>query len=143
MEMLKKRFFVAWGFSTAVMMLLSYLWHGVVLNDLIYVPRPYFLFYSLALLVYIVIGFTLTFVFNYLSMGIGIKMKGSLMGMALGFFIYLIAFVLGVSFKGSGTEHVVVDFLWQMLEQGVGGSVVGFIYFLAKRRDRIIKSDTQ
>lgn len=125
------------------MMLFSYLWHGVILNDLIHVPKPYFLFYSLSLLVYAVIGFILTFVFNYLSMGIGLKMKGSLMGMALGFFIYLIAFVFGVSFKGSGTEHVVVDFIWQMVEQGLGGSVVAFVYFLAKRRDRVIASDRQ
>ena len=141
--MLKKRFFIAWGLSALVMMIFSYLWHGVLLNDLIHVPRPYALFFSLGFLVYIVIGFTLTFVFNYLSMGIGLKMKGSLMGMALGFFIYLIAFVLGVSFKGTGTEHLIVDFGWQMIEQGIGGSMVAFVYHLAKRRDRVLKSDTQ
>jgi len=70
-------------------------------------------------------------------MGIGIKLKGSLMGMALGFFIYLIAFVFGVSFKGSGFQHIVVDFIWQMIEQGVGGSVVSAVYLLARRRDQV------
>lgn len=123
------------------MMALSFLWHGVILNDFIHVPRPYSLFYSLASLTYIVIGFVLTFVFTYLSMGIGIKMKGGLMGLALGFFIYLIAFIFGVSFKGSGAEHVMVDFAWQMIEQGVGGAVVGFVYEMAKRRDKIVLSD--
>jgi hypothetical protein len=142
MEMLKKRFFVAWGFSVLVMMVLSFLWHGVILNDFIHVPQPYALFYGLAVLAYILIGFVLTFVFTYLSMGIGIKMKGGLMGLALGFFIYLIAFVFGVSFKGSGTEHVVVDFVWQMIEQGIGGGVVGFVYEMAKRRDQIFLSDS-
>lgn len=141
MEMLKKRFFVAWGFSVLVMMALSFLWHGVILNDFIHVPQPYALFYSLAVLTYILIGFVLTFVFTYLSMGIGIKMKGGLMGLALGFFIYLIAFVFGVSFKGSGTEHVVVDFVWQMIEQGIGGGVVGFVYQMAKRHDQVSFSD--
>jgi hypothetical protein len=138
--MLKRRFIVAFLFSTFVMMGLSFIWHGVMLNDLIYIPSPHYLFYSLAILAYLFIGFCLTFVFTYLSMGIGIKMKGSLMGLALGFFIYLIAFVLGVSFKGSGTEHVVVDFLWQMIEQGIGGSVVGGVYALARRRDQIFNS---
>ena len=70
-------------------------------------------------------------------MGIGIRLKGFLMGVALGFFIYLIAFVLGVSFKGSGTQHIVVDFLWQMIEQGIGGGVVGTVYMLARRRDQV------
>jgi hypothetical protein len=143
MEMLKKRFFVAWGLSVVVMMSLSFLWHGVVLNDFIHVPKPYGLFYSLAVLTYILIGFVLTFVFTYLSMGIGIKMKGGFMGLALGFFIYLIAFVLGVSFKGSGTEHVVVDFAWQMIEQGIGGGVVSFVYEMARRRDQVVLSDRQ
>ncbi len=117
------------------MMAMSYAWHGLILNDLIYVPSPVFLFYALALLAYIVIGFTLTFVYTYLSMGIGIKLKGMMMGIAMGFFIYLIAFVFGVSFKGGGTEHVVLDFLWQMIEQGAGGAAIAIIYTLAHNND--------
>ncbi len=136
--MLKRRFLVAFSLSTSVMIALSLLWHGAVLNDLIFIPKPVALFYALALLTYFLIGFVLTFVFTYLSMGIGIKLKGSLMGLALGFFIYLIAFVLGVSFKGGNTAHVVVDFTWQMIEQGVGGSVVSAVYLLARRRDQVL-----
>jgi hypothetical protein len=136
--MLKRRFFVAWIFSAIAMMGLSLFWHGIVLNDLIYIPKPHALFYALAFLAYTVIGFALTFVFTYLSMGIGIKMKGSLMGLAMGFFIYLVAFVLGISFKGNGTEHVVVDFMWQMIEQGLGGGVIGSVYMLARRRERVL-----
>ena len=143
MEMLKKRFFIGWGLATVVMLFFSFIWHGVILNDLIHVPKPYVLFYSIASLTYVVIGFMLTFVFTYLSMGIGIKMKGGLMGVALGFFIYLIAFVFGISFKGSGTEHIVVDFAWQMIEQGIGGGVIGFVYAMAKRRDKVVHGDRQ
>jgi hypothetical protein len=143
MELLKKRFFVAWGLSVLVMISLSFLWHGLLLNDLIHVPQPYALFYTLGFLTYLVIGFALTFVFVYLSMGIGIRMKGGLMGMTLGFFIYLIAFIFGISFKGTGTAHVVVDFIWQMIEQGIGGGVVGFVYAMARRRDKVIFSDRQ
>lgn len=136
--MLKKRFLLSWLLSSILMFALSMFWHGIILNDLKFIPQPHALFYSLAGLVYIVIGFTITFVFTYLSMGIGIKLKGSLMGIALGFFIYLIAFVLGVSFKGGGAQHIVVDFLWQMIEQGVGGGVVGSVYALARRRDQVM-----
>ncbi len=133
--MLKKRFFISWIFASLIMAVASFVWHGLILNDLQFVPRPIEIFYLLAALVYVVIGFTLTFVYTYLSMGLGIKLKGFLMGMALGFFIYLIAFVLGISFKGSGTAHLMVDFLWQMLEQGFGGATIAGIYYLAKRRD--------
>ncbi len=141
MELLRKRFFIAWSLSTVVMLFVSYLWHGVMLNDLIFIPQPAELFYGLALLAYIVIGFAITFVYNYLSMGIGLRMKSSLVGIALGFFIYLIAFVLGVSFTGNQRSHIVVDFVWQMIEQGIGGTVIGFVYFMARRYDRVVKSD--
>lgn len=139
--MLKKRFLLSWFLSTIVMMGMSLFWHGIVLTDLRYIPSPESLFYALFVLVYILIGFSLTFLYTYLSMGIGLKLKSSLMGIAFGFFIYLIAFVLGISFKGTGAAHVVVDFIWQMIEQGVGGSVVGLIYMLARRYDKSMKSN--
>lgn len=141
--MFRKRFLFAWGLSSFAMMLLSYIWHGLLLNDLMHVPSPHALFYILAVGVYIMIGFSITFIYTYLSMGIGVRMKGSLMGIASGFFIYLIAFVFGISFKGSGTEHVVADFLWQMIEQGVGGAVVGAVYALARRRDEVLNTDAR
>lgn len=124
------------------MVLVSLLWHGVVLTDLNYIPSPETLFYLLFVLVYILIGFTLTFAYNYLSMGIGLRLKSSLLGVTLGFFIYLIAFVFGVSFKGSGTAHVVLDFVWQMIEQGIGGSMIGFVYMMAKRYDKVMKTES-
>ncbi len=135
--MLKKRFFISWILSSVSMFTLSLIWHGILLNDLKFITVPPQLFYSLAVLAYLVIGFALSFTYTYLSMGIGLKLKGSLMGMALGFFIYLIAFVLGVSFQGGSADHVVVDFIWQMIEQGFGGSIVGGVYLLARRRDQV------
>lgn len=139
--MLKKRFFISWMLSTCLMIFISLIWHGVVLTDLKFIPSPTILFYLLFVFVYIMIGFTLTFTYNYLSMGIGLRLKSSLIGVTLGFFIYLIAFVFGVSFKGSGTVHVVLDFVWQMIEQGIGGSMVGFIYMLAKRYDKVMNPE--
>jgi hypothetical protein len=48
----------------------------------------------------------------------------------VGFFVYLVIFVLGISFAKHGMVHVLVDVLWQMFEQGVGGLAVslGIIY---------------
>lgn len=116
----------------------SMMWHGVLLNDLKFISIPLALFILLAVLTYIVVGFALTFIYTYLSMGIGLKLKGSLMGVTLGFFIYLIAFVFGVSFQDGNSNHVVVDFIWQMMEQGIGGTVIGVVYMLAKRHDQVL-----
>src|SRR5690606_8453813 len=133
--MLKKRFLISWLFSFIGMFGLSMIWHGVILNDFQFISYPKILFFELATIAYLTISFALTFVYTYLSMGIGFRLKGSAMGAAMGFFIYLIAFVLGLSFKGSGTQHVIVDFVWQMFEQGFGGVIISFVYKLAKRQD--------
>lgn len=136
--MLRKRFLISWISSTIFMFGLSFLWHGFVLNDLENLAFPLVLFVGLSALTYVVIGFVLTFAFTYLSMGIKFKLKGIGIGAALGFFIYLIAFTLGVSFAGSNLEHVVADFCWQMLEQGLGGLIVSLIHKLAERRDKVL-----
>ena len=49
------------------------------------------------------------------------------------FFLYLIAFVLGVSFSSdSALEHVIVDITWQMIEQSFGGLLIGYLYHVYK-----------
>ena len=138
--MFRKRFTFSWIASTLFMLGLSFLWHGIVLNDLDKLAFPPVLFAGLASLTYVVIGFALTFAYTYFSMGIKFKLKGIAIGAALGFFLYLIAFTLGVSFAGNNLDHVAFDFCWQMLEQGMGGLVVSFIYKLAERRDKVLGS---
>jgi TRAP-type mannitol/chloroaromatic compound transport system permease small subunit len=58
-----------------------------------------------------------------------------LLAAAVGFFVYLLIFVLGMSFAKQGMMHVVVDILWQMFEQSMGGLMVslGMIYDMHKR----------
>jgi len=136
--MLRTRYLVAFFLSTTVMMLSSLLWHGILLNDLRNIPQPEFLFFSLWALLYLGVGISLTVAIKFLSNNERFVVKPWLFGAILGFFIYLIAFVLGISFKTSGTEHILVDFLWQMIEQGIGGAVVGFVYYLAWKRDKIV-----
>lgn len=136
--MLRTRNVIAFLFSTTIMMLASLLWHGLILNDLRNIPQPEGVFFALWSILYLGIGCTLTIVINLLQKHNRFILKPWLFGAAAGFFLYLIAFVMGISFKSAGTEHIIVDFLWQMIEQGIGGAVVGFVYQMAWKRDKII-----
>jgi membrane protease YdiL (CAAX protease family) len=127
-SMRKRIFYIAWIVSSTIMFLLSYLWHGLILNDLKNLQYPLEMFMLLATLLYIVLGFGLAFLYNYLNFSRNIKFKGSILGSFTGFFVYLIAFTLGVSFGSSKMEHVVVDFIWQMIEQGIGGLAVSAVF---------------
>lgn len=123
------------------MFLVSWLWHGLALTDLeeLGIPKP--LYFALAALVYLVLGFGLTFVIHtgiaheWISLKQAFPFTSMLIGAALGFFVYLLIFVLGMSFTKSGMVHVVVDVLWQMLEQALGGLAVslGIIYDMHQR----------
>ena len=123
------------------MFLLSWVWHGVALTDLEELRIPKALYFCLAGLVYLVIGFGLTIgvhkaiQYEWISLKTGFPISSMMIGAAVGFFVYLVIFVLGMSFAKNGMVHVVVDVLWQMLEQGLGGLSVSFgiIYDMHKR----------
>jgi hypothetical protein len=137
-SMRKRIFYIAWIVSSIVMFLLSYLWHGMILNDLKNLHYPLEMFLLLAALLYIVLGFGLAFLYNYLNFSRNIKFKGSILGSFTGFVVYLIAFTLGVSFGSNQLEHVVVDFLWQMIEQGIGGLAVSAVFSFSAHMKKII-----
>lgn len=128
-----KKLFFSWFFSLLSMISLSYLWHGVILNDLRHVNYPHWYFFLLLLLVYSIVSFIMTMGFNYSNNNKNGPFKGFLGGAAFGFFLYLVAFTLGVSFKSGETKHVVVDFVWQMIEQGIGGLMVAYVFSVAYR----------
>jgi len=125
-----------WLLSTAVMLGLSFLWHGVILVDLQDLRIPLTLYSILATLVYLVIGLVLTLCthkaieYEWISLKGPFPLMSALIGAAVGFFVYLVIFVFGMSFAKPGVVHIAVDVLWQMLEQGVGGLMVslGIIY---------------
>ncbi|MDA0713864.1 MAG: hypothetical protein O3B83_01240, partial [Bacteroidetes bacterium] len=54
-----------WGLSTLIMFGLSYLWHGVLLNDYVNIKYPLWLHLMLAGVVYLVIAFVLTYLHQY------------------------------------------------------------------------------
>jgi hypothetical protein len=117
---------------------LSYLWHGVVLNDIDSITYPIGLFYFLSAIVYLFIGFVLTITTIKLDFKDQKYLNGTIIGSVLGFFLYLIAFILGVSFSSlDQIDHLVFDILWQMLEQGLGGMLAGSLYAFYKNLDKV------
>lgn len=132
-----KRFYIAWLSASSSMFVLSYIWHGVILNDFSKLPYSEAMFFCLVGLVYLIIGFGLSFTQHILKISSARIPKMAAIGGALGFFVYLIAFTLGVSFNAGSITHVVIDFVWQMLEQASGGVAVAIIYSLAAQRDKL------
>ncbi len=123
------------------MYIVSYLWHGLALTDLQELTIPLGLYLALAGMVYLVIGLALTIgthkavQYEYISLKGPFPFSAALIGAALGFFVYLVIFVLGMTFTKHGMMHVVVDIVWQMFEQGIGGLAVslGIIWDMHKR----------
>ena len=138
---LRRYIILPWLLSAAAMYGLSYAWHGLMLSDLQEMSIPRWLYLVLAGVVYAVLGLALTIAthkavqYEWISLKRGFPFLTMLMAAAAGFFVYLLIFVLGMSFAKSGAMHVVVDVLWQMFEQAVGGLMVslGIIYDMHQR----------
>jgi hypothetical protein len=130
-----------WLLSTVSMYVVSYLWHGLALTDLQELAIPLGLYLALAAIVYLVIGLILTIgvhkavQYEYVSLKGPFPLTSALLGAAVGFFVYLVIFVMGMTFTKHGMMHVVVDIVWQMFEQGIGGLAVslGIIWDMHKR----------
>lgn len=120
------------------MYVISYAWHGVVLTDLDEIHIPVMLYLILAGLVYLIIGLGMTaavhqaILHEWISLKRGFPFMSMLLGASIGFVVYLLVFIFGVSFAKHGLEHVLVDIIWQMVEQALGGLMVslGIIYDL-------------
>ena len=132
------RLIIATIFSAIVMFGLSYYWHGVLLNDLQLISYDKTLFFGLLSLLYLLVGGALSFVLMNYKPEENRILKHFTISVVAGFMLYLIAFVLGVSFKGEGIEHTVVNFAWQMIEQGLGGFSISVYYMIAHRREKLM-----
>ncbi len=130
--LLRRRILLPWLFSAVVMYALSFLWHGVALTDLQELRIPLPLYLALSGLVYVVLGLVITIgvhqsiMHEWISLKRGFPLMSMLLGAAVGFVVYLLVFILGMSFASREVVHIVVDILWQMLEQGLGGLMVSF-----------------
>jgi len=132
------RLLIATVLSASIMFAISYYWHGVLLNDLSLISYDKTLFFGLLSILYLLVGGALSFVLMAYKPAEHRTLKHLTISVVAGFVIYLIAFVLGVSFQGEGIEHTVVNFTWQMLEQGVGGFSISIYYVIAHRREKLM-----
>lgn len=110
----------------------SYVWHGLVLNDYALITYPMGIYLISAGVVYLVIGFLLNriFVAEFIDrFSEKVIARGLLSGVTLGVLVYMIALVVGVTFtKGLDPKYMLLDVLWQAIEQSVGGLIVGLVY---------------
>lgn len=119
-------FFISWLITFIYLYGVSYTWHGVLLNDLSRVTYPIEMFLLFIAVVYFVISFginLLILLFPYIqSKGL----RGLVVGAPIGAFIYLIAFVFGISFYSNPTlTHILLDLTWQIIEQASAGFLAG------------------
>ena len=141
MIQLKRFILLPWLLASTVMFGLSYVWHGMLLSDLQELQIPKALYFVLAGLVYLGLGLGITVAahkavqYEWISLKRAFPFMVMLLAAAIGFFVYLVIFVLGMSFAKHSAVHVVVDVLWQMVEQGLGGLMVslGMIYDMHQR----------
>jgi hypothetical protein len=117
------------------MFTLSYVWHGIFLNDFSRLSYPLELFLVFAALTYLIIGFVVVKVFDskFLEKLFYHKLflKGLVKGVFCGFMFFIVATVVGVSFNtGTGLKNLLFDLSWQMFEQGVGGCTVAVTYVI-------------
>jgi membrane associated rhomboid family serine protease len=111
------------------MFIVSYAWHGFFLNDIQRLTIPHNTFLTLFSVVYLLLGFILSFINRFLETKNNFAVKGLIRGVVAGVFVFLISYVFGISFNPSKEiQHVFLDFSWQVIEQSFGGFICGLVY---------------
>lgn len=130
--MLNLRFFVAWIVGALVMYTGFYLWHGVLSTDFYRISYPKGIFLGLAVVVYLIVSFVLYKLFErkfWKKITNNLFLRGLLVGCALGFVLFAFSLVIGVGFSaGYSLKILIVDLIWQMIEQSAGGMVMALSY---------------
>lgn len=127
-----KGFFLAWLTSALIMLGASYLWHGVILNDIERLNYPKEIYLTGSIITYLILGFVLTKIYLMkFTRPISKRpmLRGIISGASLGIVAYILSLVIGVSFSSSLTiKNILFDMTWQTTEQIIGGIVVGMAY---------------
>ena len=131
MNMSARKFFVSWIVSSLLMFGLSYLWHGVLLNDFNRLSYPKGIFFIVASIVYLIIGFAVVKVYTlkiFEKVSGKMTIRGLVAGALCGVVFYMIAMVVGISFSTElKIQYIALDMAWQAMEQGVGGMAVAVV----------------
>jgi hypothetical protein len=131
-----RRIIISTLLAMLVMMVLSFVWHGLVLNDFKNLTIAFPLFIFLCCIVYFLISLAINFILFKIDFQEHQTTKRILTGGVVGFSIYLLVFTLGLSYEERGMKHIISDFAWQMFEQGIGALVVDFCLHIYKRIDK-------
>ena len=127
-----KKFFLSWLLSSLIMFGLSYLWHGVILNDFARLSYPIAIYLTGSVITYLILGFLVTQIYLMKFPKSITKrpiVRGIIAGVVLGTATYVVTLVIGVSFSSSlTTEYILFDLIWQVIEQMFGGITVAFVY---------------
>ena len=139
LSMFNSRFFLAWLLSALFMYIAFYLFHGVLTNDLLKSSLPKTFFLSVAAVVYLVVAFGMSLLFKSTSLSKSIKkpyMRGLLIGCVTAFFLYGVAFTIGISFSfKTSMINVAVDVCWQLIEQNIGAFLIVLTHTLFYREE--------
>lgn len=131
--------FWLWSLVTLVcfviMFFMSFTLHGVLLTDFLK-TYTYFSsleeskFYLIVGTMYFIMAVILAVIYKlFLKLSKHPISHGGLLGVSLGIFVFLILQLSGLPlFQSKELEHVAFNLFWQLLEQGIGGMVIGYIY---------------
>ena len=126
-----KKFSMAVVGSFIVMSFLGWLWHRVILVNFYMenvsspLPEPNVLF---ILLGYLILAVLMAYMYPQGYKGGSALIEGLRFGVIIGLLWVLPINVIMIGVVGKSGTLVVVDGLWRLVEQGIGGIVIGYIY---------------
>lgn len=131
--------FYLWSLVTLIcffiMLFLSFMVHGIILTDYLKTNANFSNldevdFYTIVVLLYFILAAILTVIFKiFLKKSTRPVVHGAMVGIAFGILVFTILKLSGLPlFKNNELGHNAFNLFWQLLEQGIGGMVIGYIY---------------
>jgi len=126
-----KKFSMAVGGSFIVMLFLGWLWHRVILGDFYMehlkspLAEPNMLFIALG---FLILAALMAYLYPLGYKGGSPLKEGLRFGVVIGLLWFLPINVIMIGVVDKPGILVVVDGLWRLVEQGIGGIVIGYIY---------------
>ncbi len=112
---------------------LFFMWHGLFLNDFKRIQFPLFWFQVFAAVTYLLFAAALYFLFesNLLAKIHNLFLRGVVSGLIVGFTVFMVASIVNISLtKHLSVQHLMIDCVWQMIEQVIGAMVIVLIKVL-------------
>lgn len=121
------RFLLSWITSAIVMFTLFFVWHGVFLNDFKRIQFPLTWFVPFAAVTYLLFGAGIYFLYesHLMKKVTNLFTRGVICGLIGGFSLFMMATIVNFSLtRNLSIQHLMMDCVWQMTEQVIGGLVI-------------------